>query len=222
MKILIVEDNQKFAYSLHKGLTQEGYAVDCVFDGESAERKLLNRSVDYDGVILDILLPLKNGLEVCKNLRANNVTLPVLMLTAKDMISDKILGLDSGADDYLIKPFDFGELLARMRALLRRPKQVLPVELSHHGIILNSNARTVTVGGIAVMLTLREFSVLELLMRQPNQIFTREQILAHAWEFAFDAYSNVVDVHIKNVRKKLQNYGSYLETIRGVGYRFKV
>jgi DNA-binding response OmpR family regulator len=223
MKLLIAEDNEKLAKSLQKGLQQEGFAVDCLFDGEIAERRITSHAADYDAVILDVMMPGKSGLEVCKNIRQQNITLPVLMLTAKDTTKDKIIGLDAGADDYLIKPFDFEELLARVRALLRRPKEALPLVLSTNGIILNSTTRQVTVMGRALTLTLREFAVLEYFMRNLNQVLTREQILAHVWDFSYNSFSNVVDVHIKNLRKKLgATYGRHLETVRGLGYRFKV
>lgn len=223
MKILLVEDNQKLAESVKKGLEQESYIVDRLFDGEAAERRIFAHPQDYDLVILDIMLPGKNGLEVCKAWREKNITVPVLMLTAKDTTTDKVLGLDAGGDDYLIKPFAFEELLARIRALLRRPKESTPNVLSAQGITLNNGTKQVMVAGREVPLTLREFSILEFFLRNPNQVLTREQILAHVWEYSFDSLSNVVDVHIKNLRKKLgTNYGQHLQTLRGLGYRFTV
>jgi DNA-binding response OmpR family regulator len=223
MKILLVEDNQKLAESVKKGLEQESYTVDCLFDGAVAERRIFAHPQDYDLVILDIMLPGKNGLEVCQAWRDKNITVPILMLTAKDTTGDKVLGLDAGGDDYLIKPFAFEELLARIRALLRRPKETAPNVLSAQGITLNSGSKKVMVAGKEVPLTLREFSILEFFLRNPNQVLTREQILAHVWEFSFDSLSNVVDVHIKNLRKKLgSNYGQHLQTLRGLGYRFTV
>ncbi len=223
MKILLVEDNQKLSASVKKGLAQEGYSVDCLFDGETAERRLFGRPLDYDLVVLDVMLPGKNGLEVCGAWRGQNITAPILMLTAKDTTSDKVMGLDAGGDDYLIKPFAFEELLARVRALLRRPKESMPNILSARGIILNSSGKLLTVAGREVPLTLREFSILEHFLRNPNQVLTREQIVAHVWEFSFDPLSNVVDVHVKNLRKKLgSDYGRHLQTLRGLGYRFTV
>jgi DNA-binding response OmpR family regulator len=223
MKLLLAEDNQKLARSLQKGLQQEGYSVDCLFDGETAERRILNRSGDYDAVILDVMLPLKSGLEVCQSIRRQNIMVPVLMLTAKDTTKDKIIGLNAGADDYLVKPFDFEELTARIRALLRRPKESLPAVLSLSGIELNSSTHQVEAAGKQLTLTLREFTLLEYFMRNPDQVLSREQILTHVWEFDFNSFSNVVDVHIKNLRKKLGTaHGRHLQTIRGLGYRFKV
>ncbi len=223
MKILIVEDNKKLAESLKTGLEQEGYAADVAPDGETGLRRLFMPQHGYDLLILDVLLPGKNGLEVCDELRKQDITIPILMLTAKDATNDKILGLDAGADDYLIKPFVFEELLARIRALLRRPKEAIPAVLSIADITLDSSTRDVAVSGIPVSLTLREYGVLEYLMRHPNQALTREQILSNVWDFSFDSFSNVVDVHVKNVRKKLgKTHGKSLETIRGVGYRLKI
>jgi two-component system OmpR family response regulator len=221
MKILIVEDNEKLAASLKKGCEQEGYAVDVLGNGETALRRLGSANCGCDLVILDIMLPGKNGIEVCKELRGRGSTIPILMLTARDATGDRVAGLDAGADDYLVKPFAFEELLARVRALLRRPREAVPVSLSLGGIVLDSASRTVAVGSTSIPLTLREYAVLEYLMRHPNQVLTREQILANVWDFSFDAWSNVVDVHVKNVRKKLGTiHGKSITTIRGVGYRF--
>lgn len=223
MKILLVEDNQKLAEGLKKGLEQEAYTIDILFDGGAGERRILNRSEGYDLIILDIMLPGKNGLEVCAEIRKQNIMTPVLMLTAKDTTDDKIIGLDAGADDYLIKPFAFEELLARIRALLRRPKEIMPSQLSVGELSLNTGGKELKIGDRTIPLTLREFSILEYFLRNPNQVLTREQILAHVWEFEFDSFSNVVDVHIKNLRKKLGNtYGKSLQTLRGLGYRFKI
>jgi len=224
MKILIVEDNEKLASGIKRGLEQEGYAADYILDGESGARRIEIGSDDYDLVILDIMLPKKDGIAVCKDWRKVNITIPVLMLTAKDATEDKIAGLDSGADDYLIKPFSFDELTARLRALLRRPKEVLPVELKIKDIILNTTTRKVTCAGKEIPLTLKEFMVLEYLLRHPNRVITRDELYDHAWDFAANAFSNTVDVHIKNLRKKINYDGHHekiLETIRGVGYRLK-
>jgi len=223
MKILIIEDNEKLASGIKRGLEQEGFAADYVLDGESGERRIELGMHDYDLVILDIMLPKKDGIAVCKDWRKANITIPVLMLTAKDTTEDKIIGLDSGADDYLIKPFLFDELTARVRALLRRPKEALPTELKIKDIILNTATRKVTRAGKEIPLTLKEFMVLEYLMRHPNKVVTRDELYDHAWDFAANAFSNTVDVHIKNLRKKIdnKNHEKVLETIRGVGYRFK-
>ncbi|KKT28626.1 MAG: Two component transcriptional regulator, winged helix family [Candidatus Yanofskybacteria bacterium GW2011_GWA1_44_21] len=223
MRILIVEDEEKLAETLKRGLEKEGYAVDYLMDGEAGQRRIETNYKDYDLIILDLMLPKRNGFEVCKNVRQADIVTPILILTARDAVEDKVYALDEGADDYLVKPFSFQELLARIRALLRRPEQVLPVELNIKDLNLNSSTRRVTRLNREIPLTLKEFGLLEYLMRHPNQVLTREQILDHLWDFAFDSFSNVVDVHIKNLRKKVD--GEYneklLETIRGVGYRIK-
>lgn len=223
MKILIVEDEEKLAKSLKKGLEKEGYAVDYVLDGEAGQRRIELCRKDYDVIVLDLMLPKKDGFEVVKNVRAQNIITPILVLTARDTTEDKILALDGGADDYLIKPFSFEELLARIRALMRRPEQSLPTELKIKDLSLNTSTREVTRGSRNILLTLKEFGLLEYLMRHPNQVLSREQILDHLWDFAFDSFSNVVDVHVKNLRKKVDNghHEKLLETIRGVGYRIK-
>lgn len=223
MKIFIIEDNEKLASGIKQGLEQEGYAADYVLDGESGARRIELGMGDYDLVILDIMLPKKDGVSVLRDWRKANITIPVLMLTAKDTTEDKIIGLDCGADDYLIKPFSFDELTARIRALLRRPKYALPVELKIRDVVLNTATRKMTCAGKAIPLTLKEFMVLEYLMRNPNKVITRDELYDHAWDFAANAFSNTVDVHIKNVRKKIDynRHEKLLETIRGVGYRFK-
>ncbi len=223
MRIIIVEDQKKLALSLRRGLGQNGYAVDTFFDGEAALHRLEHSSKDYDLVILDIMLPKMDGITVCKKLREDKIFLPVLMLTAKDTVDDRILGLDAGADDYLIKPFSFDELLARVRALLRRPKSSLACELKIKDLVLNTVTRKVFQGKREINLTLKEFSILEYFMRNPNQVLTREQILNHVWDFSFDSLSNVVDVHLKNLRKKLEahKHEAFIETVHGVGYRLQ-
>ena len=204
-------------------MEQEGYAADYLLDGEAGQSRVEASPKDYDAVILDLMLPKRDGLAVCKNWREQNILLPVIMLTAKDATEDKITGLDSGADDYLIKPFSFDELTARIRALLRRPPVVMPVELSRHNISLNSATRKVLYFNKEIPLTLKEYSLLEYFMRHPGQVLNREQILNSLWDFAFDSFSNIVDAHVKNLRKKFsKNNGNKLfETIHGVGYRFK-
>jgi two-component system, OmpR family, copper resistance phosphate regulon response regulator CusR len=226
MKILIVEDEERLAKSLKKALESEGYAVDYVLDGETAEKRILQSRKEYDLLIFDLMLPKKDGLSVIKTVRENKVTVPMLVLTARFEIDDKIKALDTGVDDYLVKPFSLDELFARVRALLRRPVQALPSVLTIGRVSLNPSTRKVTVGGEDVELTLKEFSLLEYLMRHPNQVVSRNQIIDHLWGYDFDSFSNVVDVHIKNLRKKLTLKGdsrnSLLETVRGVGYRIKV
>ncbi len=223
MKVLIVEDEEKLAQALKSGLKYEGYTVDVIEDGPRGENRILMCRNDYDIVILDLMLPGKNGFEICKSVRALGVTLPILILTARDGIEDKILALNSGADDYLVKPFAFGELHARMQALLRRPRESLPGILKLHDLVLNPSTREVTRGEKKIDLTLKEFELLQYLMRHPNQVMGREDIFAHLWDFADSSLSNVIDAHIKNLRKKIdEGYSKkLLETIRGVGYTIK-
>lgn len=224
MKILIIEDDVVLSKALKAGLEKEGYAADCLHDGESGQRRLEVNHSDYDLVILDLGLPGRSGMEVCANLREQNILIPILILTGKDDTNDKVFALDSGADDYLTKPFSIQELLARIRALMRRPQQVVPTEIKLNDMSLNASTRKVVRGGEEVPLTLKEFGVLEYLMRHPNQVVNRDQILDHVWDFDFNSFSNIVDVHINNLRRKINagNRENYLETVRGIGYRFKV
>ncbi len=220
MRVLVVEDEKKLNLGLKRALRKKGYNVDSAFDGEEGE--LFAEDNVYDLIILDILLPKKDGLTVCKNLRENKIKTPILLLTAKDTLEDKIIGLDSGADDYLIKPFMLDELTARIRALLRRPQSSLPSLLKAKGITLNTIRREVTVNGKHRDLTLKEFNLLEFLMRNVNSVVTREQILDHVWDLAFNSFTNVVDVHIKNVRKKIgREHAGLIKTVRGIGYTLK-
>jgi DNA-binding response OmpR family regulator len=223
MRILIVEDEEKLAISLKKGLEREGFSADYVLDGEEAEKRITYHHGDYDVIMMDVMLPKKDGYAICKEIRSVGIDTPVLMLTAKSGTEDKIVGLDSGADDYLIKPFSFEELLARLRALLRRPHESLPKELRVDDLVLNTVTRTVIRREKEITLTLKEFELLEYLMRNKDRVLNREQILSHAWDFNFDSFSNVIDVHIKNLRRKVD--GPYakklIETVRGVGYRIK-
>lgn len=222
MRILIVEDEKKLAKLLKTGLEKEGYAVDLLDDGESGQRRIEFHHTDYDLVILDLMLPKKDGSDVCKEIREKGICIPVLVLTAKSGTDDKVNLLDLGADDYMTKPFSFKELLARARALCRRPETALPAELRIGSLVLNPVTRKVLKAGKEVKLTLKEFRLLEYLMRHPNQVINREQILDNLWDFNFDSFSNVVDVHMKNLRKKIgADDGRTLETVRGVGYRIK-
>jgi DNA-binding response OmpR family regulator len=223
MKVLIVEDEEKLAEALKTGLKYEGFTVDVLGDGLRGENRILMCRGDYDVVILDLMLPGKNGFEICKTVREKGVTLPIIILTARDGVDDKILALNSGADDYLVKPFAFGELLARIRALLRRPRESLPELLQLNDLMLNPTTREVTRDGKHIDLTLKEFELLQYLMRHPNQVMGREDIFAHLWDFADSSLSNVIDAHIKNLRKKIdEGYAKkLLETIRGVGYTIK-
>jgi two-component system copper resistance phosphate regulon response regulator CusR len=221
MRLLLVEDNQKLASYIKKGLENQSYAVDCACDGDSAEKQALYG--DYDLIILDIYLPKKDGIAVCKSLRENKVDTPIIMLTAKGEIEDKIFGLDSGADDYLAKPFDFNELLARIRALLRRPKEKDVEILTAQNIFIDGSKHIVKKGEEIITPTLKEYSVLEYLVRNKGIVISREQILDHCWDRAYESFSNIVDVYVRRLRKKLNptNYEKYIQTIRGVGYKFK-
>ena len=223
MRILIIEDNVKMAASLKRGLEQEGYAADSIQDGAEGERRLFLNRKDYDVLVLDISLPNKNGIEICRSLREKKIMIPILMLTARDTVKDRVLGLDSGADDYLIKPFAFEELLSRIRALTRRPQDVLLPELSVGDIKLDSATRDVSKAGEKIDLTLTEFRLLEYFMRHPNEVLNRQTIIDHLWDFDFNSLSRVMDVHINNLRNKLntKKHGSKIETVRGIGYRLR-
>ncbi len=223
MRLLIVEDADKLARALKRGLEKEGYAVDTLGDGRLAQARLRNRHDEYDLVVLDVMLPGADGFTICRDLRERGVTVPVLMLTARDTTADKVTGLDSGADDYLVKPFAFEELLARVRTLLRRPRQALPVALTVGDLVLDPGARTVRRGSAPVDLTAKEFALLEFLMRHPGEVLSRERILDHVWDDEYDAGSNVIDVHLKNLRRKVDRPGgpSLFKTVRGVGYSLR-
>ncbi len=220
MRIIVVEDAVKLALALKRGLEGEGYAVDTVHDGVTARKRILARDGQYDLLILDVMLPGLDGLSLCRDLRAKGVTVPVLMLTARDTTGDKVAGLDSGADDYLVKPFAFAELLARIRTLLRRPPQTLATELRVGDLALDPAARTVRRGDQPIELTSKEFALLELFMRSPGEVLSRDTILDHAWDEDADAFSNVVDVYVRRLRKKIDRAGepSRFQTVRGVGY----
>jgi two-component system, OmpR family, response regulator len=221
MKILLVEDEEKLASALAKGLTHEGYAVDVIGDGKKALTRISLHRTDYDLIILDLMLPSMDGHEICKQVRAWNITVPILVLTARAETDTKVQLLLSGADDYLVKPFSFAELTARVRALLRRPTESLPETLKVGDLELNATERRVMRDGAEIPLTLKEFGLLEYFMRHPNQVVNREDLLSHLWDFNYAGFSNVVDVHVKNLRRKLGegNPGAVLETVRGIGYR---
>jgi two-component system OmpR family response regulator len=218
VRLLLVEDDAKLARAVGRGLRHEGYAVDVVSDGDAA---LLQAAVyDYDGILLDVMLPGRDGLEVCTELRERGCWAPVLMLTARGQVGDRILGLDVGADDYLAKPFDFGELLARLRALLRRTPGERPVRLEIGDLVVDPAAHRVTRAGTTVELTAREFAVLEFLARHPGQAVTRTRLLEHVWDENYEGSTNIVDVYVGYLRKKLeQPFGApMIRTIRGVGW----
>lgn len=220
MKILLVEDEQKLAEALAKGLAHEGYTADIVNDGKKALTRISLHRKDYDLVILDLMLPSMDGLEICRQVREMNITIPILILTARAETDTKVQLLVSGADDYLVKPFSFAELNARIQALLRRPNESLPETLKVGGIELNPGERKVMREGKEVELTLKEYGLLEYFMRHPNQVVNREDLLNHLWDFNYVGFSNVVDVHVKNLRRKLERDGdTVLQTVRGVGYR---
>ena len=218
MRVLIVEDEVKMARALRRGLEQEGYAVDTASDGEDG---LFQGSENpYDVIVLDVMLPKLDGFEVCRRLREAGRWAPVLMLTARDGVTDRIAGLDVGADDYLVKPFSFGELLARLRALLRRSPVERPPSLAAGDVVLDPATHSVSRAGRRVELSVREFGLLEYLMRRPGQVVSRTDILEHCWDVNYDGFSNVVDVYVGYLRKKLeQPFGRPLiRTVRGVGY----
>lgn len=222
MKIFIVEDENKIAQIIKKGLLQEGYSVDLAFDGEEALEKYdVN---EYDLVILDLMLPKLDGLSVCKEIRSLDPDIPVLMLTAKDSMDDKVLGLDSGADDYMTKPFSFDELFARIRALLRRGKKADMPILSFLDLFLDPSSKTVKRSDKTINLTSREFALLEYFMRNPNRVLTKTQILEHVWDCNYDGFSNIVETYVKYLRKKLRVNDTKYElifTVRGSGYILK-
>jgi DNA-binding response OmpR family regulator len=219
MRILIVEDNRRLNTSLKTSLEEEGYAVDSAFDGDEGESFAL--AAPYDLVLLDVMLPEKDGYTLCRELRQQGFNVPILMLTARDAIDDRVAGLDSGADDYLVKPFSMSELRARLRALLRRNKPEKSAQLQVADLTLDPANHEVWRDGNPIELTPREFAILEYLMHSPNRILTREMIEAHVWNFDFISGSNVVDVYIRRLRKKIDDpYPvKLLETVRGVGYR---
>ncbi len=223
MRILVIEDNKKLADSISRGMRQEGYACDYLTDGLEGEKRMLVSHNDYDLLVLDLTLPGKGGLEICTNLRANGIMTPIIMLTAKDTVGDKILGLDSGADDYLVKPFSFEELLSRVRALSRRIRTTLLPNLKVGELTLNPSKQEVCIGNKKIDLTLKEFRILEFFMTNSEQVITRQKIIDHLWDFNFNPFSRVMDVHINNLRNKLeaQKHAPILETIRGVGYRLR-
>lgn len=218
MRLLVVEDEPKLNKGLVLGLQQRGYAVDSALDGEEGEK--MARLNGYDLIILDVMLPKRDGFEVCKNLRTAKVQTPVLFLTAKDATEDTIHGLDLGADDYLVKPFSFDELAARIRTLLRRPAAVINDVLTLDGLRLDTRSQKVSVHNTPVDLTLREYGLLEYLLRNQGAVVTRQAIIDHVWDQFFDSFSNVVDVHLKNLRKKLpSSYAKRIKTVWGKGYQ---
>jgi two-component system, OmpR family, response regulator len=218
MRVLLVEDDAKLARAIARGLRHEGYAVDLVGDGEAA---LMSAGVwSYDAIVLDVMLPERDGLDVCATLRGRDCWAPILMLTARGQVGDRIRGLDVGADDYLSKPFDFGELLARLRALVRRAPASRPVRLEVGDLVVDPSTHEVSRAGVPVTLTAREFAVLEYLARHAGQAITRTAVLDHVWDENFEGATNIVDVYVGYLRRKLEQPSDrpLIRTIRGVGY----
>ena len=215
MRALVVEDQPKLASLIQRGLSEEGYAVDVAPDGPQALVRAT--ATEYDVIVLDVMLPGLDGFEVCRRLRAQTVQSPVLMLTARDGVDDRIAGLDLGADDYLTKPFAFDELVARLRALTRRGALERTPVLEVGALRLDPRTKQVWRGDEEVELSAKEFALLETFMRHPGQVLSRFELLEHAWDFAYENRSNVVDVYVRYLRQKLG--ASTIETVRGAGYR---
>jgi two-component system OmpR family response regulator len=221
MRVLVVEDELKMASLLLRGLAEEGHAADVARTGDDAV--WMAGAVDYDAILLDVMLPGADGFEVCRRLRERGVWSPVLMLTARDAVEDRVAGLDAGADDYLAKPFSFAELLARLRALARRGAVERPAILEIGDLRLDPAARKVWRGDEEVALSTKEFSLLEAFMRRPGEVLSRLHLLEHAWDYGYENRSNVIDVYVRYLREKIDRpFGrASLETVRGAGYRLR-
>jgi two-component system, OmpR family, response regulator len=221
MRILVVEDELKMAGLLRRGLQEEGHAVDLARTGDEAI--WMARATEYDAVVLDLMLPGIDGIEVCRRLRDGGVWSPVLMLTARDGVEDRVAGLDAGADDYLPKPFSFAELLARLRALVRRGANERPAVLEVGDLRLDPATRRAWRGDAEVQLSAKEFALLEAFMRRPGDVLSRYQLLEHAWDYGYENRSNVIDVYVRYLRDKVDRpFGrASIETVRGVGYRLR-
>ena len=220
MRVLLVEDEPAAARVLAKGLREQAYAVDVAGDGEAALFQV--STADYDAVILDVMLPITDGLTVCREIRRSGLAVPILMLTARDAVEARIEGLDCGADDYLVKPFDFGELIARLRALVRRGRQpLLPERVVVGPLTLETRGRRAQVNGREIPLTAKEYALLEFLVRRAGDVVSRGDIAEHVWDDHYDPLSNVVDVYIQRLRRKLDAPGadSMIRTRRGEGYQ---
>ena len=218
MRVLVVEDDPRLSALIARGLREETYAVDMCSDGTSAITQAVVNS--YDAIVLDVMLPGTDGFGVVQALRARQVHTPVLMLTARDAVSDRIAGLDAGADDYLVKPFDFGELLARLRALLRRPEAVQPMLVQLADLVVDLQAHSATRGGVPIPLTGKEFALLALLVRHARHVVSRAEIVAHVWDDNHDPLTNAVEVYVNRLRGKIDRepFTPLLHTRRGVGY----
>ena len=221
MRVLVVEDEVKMAGLLKRGLEEEGYAVDTAGDGREA--LWLATENPYDAIVLDVMLPDLDGFEVCRRLRNEGRWSPVLMLTARDAVPDRVSGLDAGGDDYLTKPFSFAELLARLRALVRRGTPERPPVLAAGDLTLDPATRRVARRDASIELTAKEFALLEFLMRHPGEVLSRTRLIEHVWDFAYDGDSNVVDVYVRYLREKVDRpFGTdSIETVRGAGYRLR-
>jgi two-component system, OmpR family, response regulator len=221
VRVLVVEDHARMAAVISRGLREEGYAVDVAASGEDGT--WLAAENEYDAIVLDVMLPGIDGFEACRRLRDAGRWAPVLMLTARDAVEDRIRGLDSGADDYLTKPFSFAELLARIRALLRRGAAERPPALQVGDLTLDPARRVVERRGVRVDLTAKEFALLEFFLRHPDEVLSRSRIIEHVWDFAFEGDSNIVDVYVRYLREKVDRpFGvASIETVRGAGYRLR-
>jgi DNA-binding response OmpR family regulator len=221
MRILLIEDHRRLNHSLRMSLMDDGYAVDAAFDGEEGEDLAL--SAPYDAIILDIMLPKKDGLQVCRDLRNERVNTPILMLTARDAVEDRVAGLDVGADDYLVKPFAIEELRARLRALLRRESSDKSGLLVAGDLQANPATHFVERGGKTIELTAKEYALLEYFLRNPNRLITREMAESHIWSYDFQSTSNVIDVYVRRLRRKIDDPFEIklIETVRGAGYRLR-
>lgn len=221
MRILVVEDERKIANSIKKGLEQERYAVDVAYDGEKGFD--LASAEDYDLIILDLMLPRMDGMKICQQLRETKKQVHILMLTAKGQVSDKVNGLNSGADDYLIKPFAFEELLARIRALIRRPKDVVSPVLKVGDLTMNTLNYEVKRGGARIQLSRKEYTLLEYLLRHPDQVVEKDRIIAHVWDYDADILPNTVEVYVGYLRNKIDKpfpgRPALIQTVRGFGYK---
>ena len=221
MRILVVEDEEKMAGLIRRGLREEGMAVDVAARGEDA--LWMAGSTEFDAIILDLMLPGIDGFETCRRLRDDGVWAPILMLTARDAVEDRVAGLDHGADDYLLKPFSFAELLARLRALVRRGRGERPAVLEVGDLRLDPATHRVPRDGTEISLSAKEFALLEVFMRHPGEAISRFQLLEHAWDYDYENRSNVVDVYVRYLREKVDRpFGTKsIETVRGVGYRLR-
>lgn len=219
MRVLLVEDEGRIADFVARGLSEHGYAVDVATDGEEALS--WTDTAPFDLIVLDVMLPKLSGIAVCRTLRDRGVTIPILMLTAMDGVEQRVRGLDSGADDYLVKPFAFEELLARLRALTRRPAQAAGPVLTVGDLRLDTATLEVSRQGVAISLTAKERALLEYLLRHQDQVLTRTMIAEHVWNYNFDAVTNVIDVHVRNIRRKIDDpfATKLIQTVRGSGYR---